>query len=97
LNVIRPDEFEYYFVDEEFVADREFGLTSNQYILAREIPNCLRFVKKMLVLGKSSVETKSKVFNVVLLRDLHFIYMDWWARCASSSERHMDRLTFSLG
>jgi hypothetical protein len=28
LNAIRPDGFEYCFVDEEFVADREFGLTS---------------------------------------------------------------------
>jgi hypothetical protein len=31
---------------------------------------------------------------MVLLRDMHIIYMDWWARCASSSERHMDRLSF---
>jgi hypothetical protein len=32
----------------------------------------------MWVPGKSSVEMKSKVFNMVLLRDLHTIYMDWW-------------------
>jgi hypothetical protein len=39
LNAIRPDWFEYCFVDEEFVADREFGLASKyQYILVREIP-----------------------------------------------------------
>jgi hypothetical protein len=25
---------------------------------------------------------------------LHIIDMDWWARCALSSERHMDRLNF---
>jgi hypothetical protein len=48
----------------------------------------------MWVPGKSLVEMKSKVFNMVLLRDLHIIYMGWWARCASSSERHMDRLSF---
>jgi hypothetical protein len=45
------------------------------------------------VLGKTSAEIKSKVFNIVLLRDLHTIYMDWRARCASCSERHMDRLS----
>jgi hypothetical protein len=28
LNAIRPDGFEYCFVDEEFVVDREFGLVS---------------------------------------------------------------------
>jgi hypothetical protein len=28
LNALRPDGFEYCFVDEEFVADREFGLAS---------------------------------------------------------------------
>jgi hypothetical protein len=44
--------------------------------------------------GKSSVEMKSKVFSMVLLRELHIIYMDWWARCSSSNERHMDRLSF---
>jgi hypothetical protein len=48
----------------------------------------------MWVPGKSSVEMKSKVFNMVLLRDLHIIYMDWCARCESSSERHMDQLSF---
>jgi hypothetical protein len=26
LNAVCPDRFEYYFVDEEFVVDREFGL-----------------------------------------------------------------------
>jgi hypothetical protein len=26
LNAVCPDGFEYYFVDEEFVVDREFGL-----------------------------------------------------------------------
>jgi hypothetical protein len=48
----------------------------------------------MWVPGKSSVEMKSKVNNMVLLRHLHIINMDWWARCASSSESHMDRLSF---
>jgi hypothetical protein len=28
LNAVCPDELEYYFVDEEFVVDREFGLAS---------------------------------------------------------------------
>jgi hypothetical protein len=44
--------------------------------------------------GKAAVEMKSKVFNMVLLRDLHIIYIDLWARCASSIERHIDRLSF---
>jgi hypothetical protein len=26
MNTVCPDGFEYYFVDEEFVVDREFGL-----------------------------------------------------------------------
>jgi hypothetical protein len=39
LNAVCPDGFEYYFVDEEFVVDREYGLingfitTSNDYTL----------------------------------------------------------------
>jgi hypothetical protein len=48
----------------------------------------------MWVPRKLSVEMKSKVFNMVLFRDLHIIYMDRWACCVSSSERHMDRLSF---
>jgi hypothetical protein len=28
LNAVCPDWFEYYFVDEEFVGDREFGLAA---------------------------------------------------------------------
>jgi hypothetical protein len=44
--------------------------------------------------GKSSVEMKSKVFDMVLLKDLHVIYMHRWARFASHSESHMDRLSF---
>jgi hypothetical protein len=47
------------------------------------------FSKNLCVPGKAM-----KVFNMVLLRDLHIIYMDWWARCASSSERHIDRFSF---
>jgi hypothetical protein len=31
---------------------------------------------------------------MVLLRDLHIIYIDQWARFSSRSERHMDRLSF---
>jgi hypothetical protein len=52
------------------------------------------FCKNVVVTGKSSVEMKFKVFDMVLLRDLHIIYMDRWARFASRSERHMDRLSF---
>jgi hypothetical protein len=37
--------------------------------------------------GKQSVEMMSKVFNVVLLNDLHII-------CVSSSERLIDQLSF---
>jgi hypothetical protein len=48
----------------------------------REIPSCV-FCKNVVVPGKSLVEMKSKVFNMVLLRDLHVIYMDRWARFAS--------------
>jgi hypothetical protein len=44
--------------------------------------------------GKVAVEVKSKVFDMVLLRYLHIIYIDRWARFASRSERHMDRLNF---
>jgi hypothetical protein len=47
----------------------------------RDTPSCLRFAK-MCVQGKASVEMKSKVFDMVLLRDLHIIYMDRWARFA---------------
>jgi hypothetical protein len=63
---------------------------SNQYILVSESPSCLRFAKLCVCQVKSSVEMKSKVFDVVLLWDLHIIYMDRWARFAASSERHMD-------
>jgi hypothetical protein len=38
------------------------------------------FCKNVWVPGKTSVEMKSKVFNMVLLRDLDTICMDWWAR-----------------
>jgi hypothetical protein len=85
LNAVCPDGFEYYYVDEEFVVDREFGLRpSNQYILVSESPSCLRLAKMCVcvcvcVPGKAAVEMKSKVFDMVLLRYLHIIYMDWWA------------------
>jgi hypothetical protein len=46
------------------------------------------------VTGKAAVEMRSKVFYMVLFRYLHIIYMDRWARFASRSERHMDRLSF---
>jgi hypothetical protein len=36
---------------------------------------------------------KSKVFDMVLLRYLHIIYMDRWARVSSCNECHMDRLS----
>jgi hypothetical protein len=44
--------------------------------------------------GKAAVKMKSKVFDMVLLRYLHIIYMDRWARFSSCSERYMDRLSF---
>jgi hypothetical protein len=50
--------------------------------------------KNVCVPGKAAVEMKSKVFYMVLLRYLHIIYMDRWARFASRSECHMDRLSF---
>jgi hypothetical protein len=43
LNAVCPDGFEYYFVDEEFVVDREFGLGAI-YI---KLLNCSRKVKGM--------------------------------------------------
>jgi hypothetical protein len=46
---------------------------SNQYILVREIPSCLRFAKMCVC---QVVEMKSKVFDMVLLWDLHIIYVD---------------------
>jgi hypothetical protein len=67
---------------------------SNQYILVREIPSCLHFAKNVCAPGKSSVEIKSKVFDIVLLWDLNIIYMHRWARFASCSERHMDPFSF---
>jgi hypothetical protein len=36
-----------------------------------------------------------KVFDMVLLRYLHIIDMDRWARFSSRSECHMDRLSFT--
>jgi hypothetical protein len=42
--------------------------------------------------GKAAIEMKSKVFDMVLLRYLHIIYMDRWARVSSCSGRYMDRL-----
>jgi hypothetical protein len=36
--------------------------------------------------GKAAVEMKSKVFDMVLLRYLHIIYMDRWARVSSCSD-----------
>jgi hypothetical protein len=48
------------------------------------------FCKNVVVPGKSSVEMKSKVFVMVLLRNKHIIYVDMWARFESSSERYMD-------
>jgi hypothetical protein len=62
---------------------------SNQYILVSESPSCLR-LEKMCVPGKAAVLMKSKVFYMVLLRYLHIIYMDWWARFAFRNECHVD-------
>jgi hypothetical protein len=42
--------------------------------------------------GKAAIEKKSKVFDMVLLRYLNIIYMDWWARVSSCSECHMAEL-----
>jgi hypothetical protein len=44
LNAIRPDGFEYCFVDEEFVAD-SLDLHPSNHTLVREIPSCLHFAK----------------------------------------------------
>jgi hypothetical protein len=49
---------------------------SNQYILVRESPSCLRLAQCVCVPGKAAVKMKSKVFEMVLLMYLHFIYMD---------------------
>jgi hypothetical protein len=35
--------------------------------------------------GKAAIEMKSKIFDMVLLRYLHIIYMDRWARVSSRS------------
>jgi hypothetical protein len=58
--------------------------------LGEEDTKLFKFCKNVIVPGKSSVEMKSKVSDMVLLRDLHIIYMDRWARFASCSERYMD-------
>jgi hypothetical protein len=95
INTVGPGGFEYYFVDEEFVVGREFGLASEKPVhLGEREPELFTFRRNVCVPGKAAIEMKSKVFDMVLLRYLHIIYMDRWARCASSSERHMDRLSF---
>jgi hypothetical protein len=58
--------------------------------LVSESPSCLRLEKNVCAPGKAAIEMKSKVFDMVLLRYLHIIYMDRWARFASCSECHMD-------
>jgi hypothetical protein len=67
---------------------------SNLYILVSESPSCLCLEKYVCVPGKAAIEMKSKVFDMVLLRYLHIIYMDRWARVSSCSECHMDRFSF---
>jgi hypothetical protein len=57
LNAVCPDGFEYYFVDEEFVVDREFDLA----------PKLFTFRKNVCVPDKTAIEMKSKVFDMVLL------------------------------
>jgi hypothetical protein len=52
------------------------------------------FRKNVCAPGKAVFEMKSKVFNMVLLRDLYIICMDRRARFASRSECHIDRLSF---
>jgi hypothetical protein len=42
------------------------------------------FSKNVCVPGKAAVEMKSKAFDMVLLRYLHIIYMDRWARFSSN-------------
>jgi hypothetical protein len=87
LNAICPDGFEYYFVDEEFVVGREFGLASEKPVhLGERDSKLFTFCKNVCVPGKSTLEMKSKVFDMVLLRDLNNIYMDRWVRFASCSE-----------
>jgi hypothetical protein len=50
LNAVCPDGFEYYFVDEEFVVGREFGLTIDIMLLGNyhntlvATTNCLLFI-----------------------------------------------------
>jgi hypothetical protein len=51
------------------------------------------FRKNVCVPGKAVIEMKSKVFDMALLRYLHIIYMDRWARVSSCSECHMNRLS----
>jgi hypothetical protein len=53
---------------------------SNQYSLV------ITFRKNVCVPGKAAIEMKSKVFDMILLRYLHNIYMDRWARVSSCSE-----------
>jgi hypothetical protein len=82
VNAVCPDGFEYYFVVEEFVVDRELYLRpSNQYIFVSESPTCLRLEKNVCVPGKAGIEMKSKVFDTVLSRYLHIIYMDIYFFC----------------
>jgi hypothetical protein len=77
LNAVYPDGFEYYFLDEEFVVGREFGLPSEKPVhLCEREPELFTFSKNVCVPGKAAVKMKSKVFDMVFLRYLHIIYMD---------------------
>jgi hypothetical protein len=95
LNAVCPDGFQYSFVDEEFVVGREFGLVSKSPVdLGERESKLFTFNKYGCVPGKAAVQMKPKVFKMLLLRDLNIIYMGWWERCASSSERHVERFSF---
>jgi hypothetical protein len=61
---------------------------SNQYILVSEESKLFTFSKNVCV--------PDEVQGILhgSLEVLHIIYMDRWARFASRSERHMDRLSF---
>jgi hypothetical protein len=49
--------------------------------------------RKMCLSSKATIQMTYKVFDMVLLRYLHIIYIDRWARVSSCSECHIDQLS----
>jgi hypothetical protein len=44
--------------------------------------------------GKSPVEVQPEILDIILLRKVYVIYMDWWVGLSLLGECDMDRLGF---